>query len=290
MIYRRQKILLTILLAKHSKVSKIQLMKWLFLLRKETVLSKMNGFYDFLPYKYGPYSFTVQRDLDEMQRLGLIRQDKKFIWCESVGIGKKYTCIPKSILDSISNTMSRYGNLDPDKLINYVYARYPWYAMKSKIRKTTNPISQPAPPAIYTIGYEGLSIDGFFDLTLQKGLKTVIDVRYNPTSRKYGYSKNGFSRLCDKLCIQYYNFPQLGIPPDYRININGFSRHDYQKLWNFYEREILNLQPSAKEDVIQIIQRKPSTILCFEKEPEKCHRNRLSTILSKETGLKIVHL
>ncbi len=108
MIYKRQKVLLKILSEKQTKVSKIQLLKLLFLLRQETDLSKMNGFYDFVPSEYGPFSFTVYRDIAEIKRLGLIDQDDKYIWCESKIMRKEYTQLPKSTLESISDTMNKF--------------------------------------------------------------------------------------------------------------------------------------------------------------------------------------
>lgn len=290
MIYKRQRILLKILLEKRPKVSKIQLMKWLFLLRQETDISEINGFYDFVPYDYGPFSFTVYKDLVEMQRLGLIGQDEKFVWGEWEVVGKEVTRLPKRILNTIADTMDKYGDMGQNQLIDYVYKSYPWYATKSRIRLTSNLRSHSNPAAIYTIGYEDLTIDSFLDTILLAGMETVIDVRNNPISRKYGFSKTTLLRLCDKFGIQYLHFPQLGIPSSYRANIDSYDEFDYRKLWDLYEKDILNLQPDAIDDVIEIIQNRPSAILCFEKDPEKCHRNRLSTVISKETGLEIVHL
>jgi hypothetical protein len=37
-----------------------------------------------------------------------------------------------------------------------------------------------APKAVYTVGYEGKSVDLFFDGLLQSGVLQILDVRVNP--------------------------------------------------------------------------------------------------------------
>jgi len=44
----------------HGKVSRLQLVKWAFLLENER---KMKTFYQFVPYHYGPFSFTLYHEL-----------------------------------------------------------------------------------------------------------------------------------------------------------------------------------------------------------------------------------
>lgn len=55
-----------------------------------------------------------------------------------------------------------------------------------------------APIAVDTAGYEGKSIDMFFDYLLRQGIKTIVDVRFNPGSRKYGFSKKHFREIAKK--------------------------------------------------------------------------------------------
>ena len=43
----------------------------MFLLRMETELKQLSSFYDFVPYKYGPYSFALYRDLTVWSRMAM---------------------------------------------------------------------------------------------------------------------------------------------------------------------------------------------------------------------------
>ena len=47
-------------------------MKLVFLLRHETCLKDVPSFYDFVPYKFGPFSFTLYRELERLQQNGYV--------------------------------------------------------------------------------------------------------------------------------------------------------------------------------------------------------------------------
>lgn len=291
MLYIRQKIILSILIHSGFRVTKLQLMKWLFLMRHETNIHQKNSFYDFVPYHYGPYSFTVTNELAEMQRIGFIDQDETHVWEKSENIKKEFISLSKPIWDAISYIIQKYRNLQQNQLVEYVYTTYPWYTINSKTPKIkiSSDMSKSF-PAIYTIGYEGLSVEAFFNILLQNGIRTVIDVRNTPLSRKYGFSKGSLSNLCHRFDIQYVHFPQLGVPSVFRLNIKTFGKTEYQHLADMYEQEILNTENQAKKEVIYLLKKQPSVFLCFERIPAKCHRQRLATVLAQITGLKVYDL
>ena len=66
---RRQALLLATLHASRRRLSRLELMKFLFLTRQEGLVGS-TGMYDFVPYKFGPFSFSVTRDLDDMEQQG----------------------------------------------------------------------------------------------------------------------------------------------------------------------------------------------------------------------------
>lgn len=45
-------------------------------------------------------------------------------------------------------------------------------------------------PAVFSIGYEGLTIDSFLNKLIANNITVVVDIRNNPQSMKYGFSKN----------------------------------------------------------------------------------------------------
>jgi uncharacterized protein (DUF488 family) len=141
---------------------------------------------------------------------------------------------------------------------------------------------------VYTIGYEGIVIDTFIQELKKSGIKQIIDVRRNPISRKSGFSKN---KLMERLLsdeISYIHIPELGIPSSMRKNLQ--FKEDYIRLFNEYETKLLPEAQSQKEFLIQLLQKTPSALLCFEADHEYCHRSRLANIIANETGFQQIHI
>jgi len=186
---------------------------------------------------------------------------------------------------------SRYCGRSQNSLLRDVYARYPWYAAKTKLTEflpATIPSAPSAPLAVYTIGYEGISVDGFFNRLLRVGIRAIIDVRANPVSRKYGFARKSLSGIAEKLGLHYRHFPQLGIASVDRAKLNGFA--SYQTLLDRYEREMLPRQASEVAAVARVVQAEPSALLCVEKDVRCCHRSRLAEAVARESKLEVKHL
>ena len=95
---------------------------------------------------------------------------------------------------------------------------------------------------VFTIGYEGKSIDQFIHELSENKIHVLIDVRRNAFSRKKGFSK---SRLTDHLKeagIEYVHIPELGIESKRRKNLH--NDEDYRRLFREYSNE---LQTKSRE-------------------------------------------
>jgi uncharacterized protein (DUF488 family) len=147
---------------------------------------------------------------------------------------------------------------------------------------------RPAPLAVYTIGYEGRSIDGFINSLLSLGVYQVIDVRKNAFSRKFGFSKSALRTLCSRSRIQYVHYPQLGVPSALRARL--VDQLAYRDLFDHYESQVV---PGAKDVVysaVNLVRTMPSTLLCFEADAQMCHRGRLAQTISALSRLPVKHL
>ncbi|HEY0721842.1 MAG TPA: DUF488 domain-containing protein, partial [Gammaproteobacteria bacterium] len=69
---------------------------------------------------------------------------------------------------------------------------------------------------IYTIGYEGLDIDGFISVLEEHGIDTVIDVRELPLSRKPGFAKKSLANHLQLSGVEYIHIGELGCPKPVR--------------------------------------------------------------------------
>ncbi|HUS46500.1 MAG TPA: DUF488 domain-containing protein, partial [Phycisphaerae bacterium] len=142
--------------------------------------------------------------------------------------------------------------------------------------------------AAYTVGYEGWLADGFLNALLRAGIRCVVDVRHNPTSRRYGFHKSTLAKLCAEVGIDYDHRPELGIPPEHRRSLR--SNDDYEKLFEQYETDTLPRQAAALQAVAGVMGSKPTALMCAEADPERCHRSRLARAIAERTGLSVCNL
>jgi uncharacterized protein (DUF488 family) len=146
-------------------------------------------------------------------------------------------------------------------------------------------------PCLFTIGYEGLTIEGFIEKLLANDIRMLIDVRNNPQSRKPGFSKTSFMDYLKKAGINYEHIPELGVPSKLRKNLE--TKASYQSFFNYYERKILASNLDCLEKIVLITaQFSRVALTCFEADYHVCHRHKITEYLSREPTFRanIVHL
>ena len=137
---------------------------------------------------------------------------------------------------------------------------------------------------LFTVGYEGRDIASYIELLLGENIRVLCDVRKNPISRKYGFSKKRLQSICEEAGIEYVHMPSLGIDSRYRQNLNSYG--DYQKLFRFYKSKILKHETESLETINNLLyNKKRVAITCFEKEPAMCHRGCIADSLRRQPAL-----
>ena len=280
----RQKIILSLTDQMGGQTSRRLLVKLAFLLSKE---ARIKSFYEFVPYHYGPFSFTLYHELETLGRNGYI------LFQPSEDRIQRFNDVVTPPIDfvlenEIISFAKKYKMLSAKAVIKRVYTDYPWFTINAKAIENRKEKRPKGKCAIYTAGYEGLQVDGFLNLLLEAGIQQVIDVRYNPISRRYGFHKSTLSRLCQNLNIRYRHVPEVGIPSELRANLQQPS--DYIPLFQNYEREILPAQPGAIKNITSWIESRPSVLVCMEANPDACHRSHLAAQIANRTKLMIHHL
>ena len=285
----RQKCILLMIDRAGRPVTHLEIIKWAFLTALEMPSGGGSSFYDFLPYQYGPFSFAMFRELGGLARKGYIRDAEwsgHAAW-ELVGnMRGEIANLAKDVRRDAARVVERFIGKSDDELLDYVYDRFPWYTANSNIRRL---VSRPvADTAVYTVGYEGRSIDGLLNVLMRQGIQRIVDVRRNPVARRYGFHKSSLSRLCGNLSIDYVHVPEVGIPSELRRELDGPS--SYAKLFDRYERELLPKAPDAVQAIAGLVVEKPTTLMCMEADPDMCHRTRLANSVSAITHLPICHI
>lgn len=135
---------------------------------------------------------------------------------------------------------------------------------------------------VYTIGYEGTTAEALLDELDRNLVQTLIDVRYVPLSRKAGFSKNVLANLLEVRGIEYRHVKPLGCPSSIR------DRYKKDGDWSAYTRDFMRYLDSREQDVedlLPIVESSNCCLLCFERDPNFCHRKYVAErLVERSTG------
>lgn len=140
---------------------------------------------------------------------------------------------------------------------------------------------------LFTFGYEGLNIDEFIARLKAEGVKTVIDVRELPLSRKKGFSKTAFSRALHLEGIAYTHMPTLGCPKPIRYAYRADGN------WAAYSKRFLaylGRQSAAIAGLAKIARATRACLVCYEADFNFCHRSMVARAVMQAGGPRILHL
>lgn len=290
----RQRLILALLDRAGGPIQHTLLVKLAFLLREETPVGQDRTFYGFVPYRHGPFSFALYRELESLKCNGYVEWGEKSVSLNTRA-GKltqeQIERLNPTQVDAVESVVGEYGRRRRPALLRDVYRRYPWYAINSELEEYL-PSEVPHRPrrevAAYTVGYEGKSVDEFFNGLLASGMTGILDVRANPVSRKYGFAKRSMSRIAGNLGLAYHHLPELGITGEHRADLSDFA--SYQRLLNRYEKKMLPKRTAHVREATGLLRSQPLALLCMEKDVRCCHRGRLANRVAQESGLAVEHL
>lgn len=139
---------------------------------------------------------------------------------------------------------------------------------------------------VFTIGYEGATMDSFLAALEGAGVRQVIDVRQLPLSRRPGFSKAPLAAALEERGIGYVHLKALGTPKPGR---DAAKKGDRATLETVYagQLELPEAQAQAAR-MRELIAEMPSALLCFERDPAVCHRTLL--IAAEGEGVEVEDL
>ena len=113
---------------------------------------------------------------------------------------------------------------------------------------------------LFTIGYEGMTIDGFIRHLLRWKIDIVVDVRLNPISRKAFFSKTSLSEILASHRIHYLHLRELGTPQVLRAKV--MQTGDYREFMLGYRR-FLKTKISIIQELYCLVQAKRVALMCL---------------------------
>ncbi len=143
---------------------------------------------------------------------------------------------------------------------------------------------------LFTIGYEQSTPSAFFDALAAAKVGTVVDVRAVAASRRPGFSKRQLAAGLDEHGISYVHLQKLGTPKEGRLAAR--SGHA-ETMLRIYERHLATPDAARELDELTALASKtgrPLCLLCYERDPAHCHRQRLAEELHSRLGIKVENL
>jgi len=286
-MYYRRKLVLALLQAFDGKLEKLSLQKLLFLLTRYQERKS----YDFVPYKYGCFSFQANADLNTLTKYELVTQDDKS-WVFSGGTNY-FETLKSEDKSAILATKRKYGSLTAKELIVLTYQQYPYFAIKSTIakevlnkeelKKVEAQKRKKTETILYTIGYEGISLETYINKLILNDVRVLCDVRKNSFSMKYGFSKSQLKNACEGVGIKFYHIPEVGIHSEKRKKLT--CQADYDLLFEDYKETVLATETQKQVEILELLKKEQRIALtCFEKNIHQCHRKHLANSIKNWEG------
>ena len=148
--------------------------------------------------------------------------------------------------------------------------------------------------ALCTIGYEHTTPTAFFDALKAAKVGLVVDVRAVAASRRPGFSKRQLAAGLDGHGIGYVHLQKLGTPKDGRLAAH--AGHP-DKMLRIYERHLATAEAARELDELTALAKasmarsgRAVCLLCYERDPGQCHRQRLARELNARLGIKVKDL
>lgn len=273
-------------------MSNIEMQKYLFLFTKEY---ERVPSYDFIPYRFGCFSFQSYADRRKLIEFGVLANR------DGWNLVEDDEALDPDVEAKAAQLVKKYGGYRGDELVKLVYQKYPYYAIRSEISerlmdqndrlKIESQKPSDNTPMFFTIGYEGQSFEHYINRLITNNVKLLCDVRKNPLSRKYGFSKKTLSETVEKMGIAYLHIPELGIVSDKRSHLE--TKEDYNKLFAEYENTTLRSELNALDRLANLVSEYGRVaITCFEAEHCMCHRSMVSKNLAQRSDwqYEIAHI
>jgi hypothetical protein len=261
-LLERQRLLLRLLHALGTSVERLEFQNLLFLHGQE---GSATAAYEFVPNRMGAFSFTADADRRKLVERGLLAHDEHD-W-RLTGAGEEAIA---PIADAhLADFARRHRDLHGDALVAEARRRFPRL------------VAEPA--AVATLGYQERSIESYLNRLASAGVTLLCDVRRNPLSRKFGFSKRTLATCCDGVGIRYEHLPELGIASEQRRGLE--TQAQYDALFAEYRRTSLPQQTDALARIATWVKGGERIALtCYEKLPEQCHRHAVAEALEATFG------
>jgi uncharacterized protein (DUF488 family) len=141
---------------------------------------------------------------------------------------------------------------------------------------------------LYTIGYEGASVEDLVSALLSAGAKRLIDVRSSPYSQREEFSREALGPALEAHGIAYTHIRELGNPPAGREAARVGHKAVFREIMDGY---LAGADGQAGlRRAMELAREEPVCLMCLERAARSCHRHMVAESLSAMGGFEIEHL
>lgn len=302
MMFTRRKVLYN-LIRELGNPNNVVIQKAMFLMTRSYY--EEAKLYDFFPHKRGCYSLRLSCDYHYLADNGFLNENFEN---EKYKVVENYTNsmdfhLDKKSLDIIRNLAEKVSSMEEEELVKYTYEQYPFFAIRSEIVSELD-LGEPvlsginneigrvkeSEHALYTIGYEGRSIDNLINELISRNIYMLVDVRKNAYSMQHEFSGHFLKVAMEEAGISYVHCPDVGIRSDKRQELLPNGKQE--ELFDWYKSEVLPHSRSFVDKSYSWFKHGSIAFMCYEKDPFDCHRSRLADYCIKcEPGFsKVIHI
>lgn len=143
-------------------------------------------------------------------------------------------------------------------------------------------------PWLATIGYEDATLEDFLATLGAAGVTMLIDIRQVATSRRAGFSKQQLRQAVFDAGMRYVHLVRLGDPKEGRKAARQGRMAEFRHIFTRHLRTA-----EAQTDLqiaVDLVREGGACLLCYERQPEFCHRSIVAEALTATTGFDVRHL
>ena len=281
MYYRRRLLLAIVEKATCQKIDTVSLHHILFLITQQ----QNSGYFHFVPHTHGCVSFQAERDLDVLSSYYKLLHHTNNTWTLPHSTQNFYSTLTHADQHICTSVLRQFNTQHTNAYVQKVYDMSPYHFIratnttliltpsqqqhqKQERKKITN-----STPKLFSIGYQGISIDAYLDKLIRQDIKLLCDVRKNAHSMKYGFSKKRLNHYCSAVGIEYIHIPALGIASEKRKTLAKAA--DYRTLFQEYGAHIHTKAAELENIQRAITKYNRIALTCFESDHRYCHRGTL---------------
>lgn len=144
------------------------------------------------------------------------------------------------------------------------------------------------PRKLYTIGYEGASVETLVAALKEAGATRILDIRYSPWSRRDEFSQDALIPALAAYGIAYTHIKALGNPPEGREAARVGHMAAYREVMGNHLKG-----PDGQaglQEALDLATHEAVCLLCLERAARHCHRSIVAEALATMGGFEVAHL